>query len=117
MILFGNAYDAIIDPFSFWHSSQVTEFGLNLAMYQNKDTDTLLEMLRIENEDDQKLVLLEKIQETILEKYPAIFLCSVDYLYFAFDGVGGIEPTTIINPSHRFSKIENWYTETKRIIK
>ncbi|MDD4062262.1 MAG: ABC transporter substrate-binding protein [Candidatus Pacebacteria bacterium] len=117
MILFGNAYEAIPDPFPFWHSSQVTEFGLNLSLYQNKDTDTLLEMLRVETESEQKIVVLEKIQETILEKYPAIFLCSVDYLHFASDKILGINPASILNPSHRFLEVEDWYTKTKRIIK
>jgi hypothetical protein len=52
-----------------------------------------------------------------LEKYPAIFLCSVDYLHFASDKILGINPASILNPAHRFLKVEDWYTKTKRTIK
>src|SRR4030042_2826990 len=42
-LLVGGVLGLIPDPFPFWHSSQKKDPGLNLAYYENKDVDTLLE--------------------------------------------------------------------------
>jgi peptide/nickel transport system substrate-binding protein len=113
-LLFGQVLGIIPDPFSFWHSSQRKYPGLNLANYQNKNLDKLLEKLRTEPEEEKRKELLKEAQEILLEDLPAIFLCNPNYLYFVSDHIKGIRGGLISNPSERFSQIQNWYIHTKR---
>ena len=56
----------------------------------------------------------EKFQDVLIEDAPAVFLYSPDYLYLVKREIKGIENKTIVDPSKRFSGIENWYIKTKR---
>lgn len=113
ILLFGKAFEAIPDLFPFWHSSQKSEFGLNLTMYQNDEVDKLTEESRISFDES----LLERIDELIVDDLPAIFLYNPDYLYFISPRISGINSGRIINPSNRFLGVENWYVKTKRLIR
>jgi ABC-type transport system substrate-binding protein len=115
ILLFGVAFEIIPDPFPFWHSSQKNEFGLNLSMYENKDVDSLLEKTRTSLGNEERYLVLKKIEEIILSESPAIFLYNPDYLYFVSPRISGINSGKIINPSNRFANIENWHIKTKRI--
>lgn len=117
ILLFGKAFNAIPDLFPFWHSSQKSEFGLNLSMYSSLEVDSLLETIRVEKNEEKRDNMIDKLELLILEDIPAIFLFNSHYLFFTSSKVYGIEPNTIINPSERFLNIENWYIKTKRIRK
>lgn len=113
-LLFGEVLNLTPDLYSFWHSSQKKDPGLNLALYENKNADKLLEEIRQTTDQTaaaQKYVDLQKI---ITNDDPAIFLYAPDFLYPVSKDVKGINIKTIIDPSKRFSNINNWYMETKR---
>lgn len=116
MLLFGKAFEAIPDLFPFWHSSQRSEFGLNLSMYQSDNADSVIEKSRIETDRDERALILKEANDLILEEIPAIFLYNPDYLYFVSPKVSGVKPGRIINPSNRFTGIEDWYIRTKRSV-
>lgn len=105
------------DPFSFWHSSQRGELGLNLSNYNNREVDSLLEEARKTQNENEKREKLEKFQEILLKDSPAIFLYSPYYLYAVSKDIQGLPQnySWILDPSKRFSQIENWYIKTKRI--
>jgi len=118
MLLFGEVLGIIPDPFPFWHSSQKKDPGLNLAFYENKKSDKLLEEARQTQDDNKRKDLLEKFQEILIEDAPVVFLYNPNYLYFVSKEIkGGIKESIIANPSKRFEDIENWYIKTKRIWK
>lgn len=114
-LLFGKALEFIPDPFPFWHSSQKTEFGLNLTMYKNEKVDELLENIRKEIDQNKQNEKLKEFQKIIIEDSPAVFLYNPDYLFFLSPRIKGITSGKIINPSDRFSSINNWYFQTQRI--
>lgn len=116
-LLFGEIIGQEPDLFSFWHSSQTTDPGLNLSSYQNKDLDELLEKARQTFDEKQRLNDLRAIQGILLKDNPALFLYSPFYLYILPQKVKGynIQYTNI--PSEKFSDIENWYIYTNRILK
>ena len=116
-ILFGQVLGMIPDPFPFWHSSQVRDPGLNLALYKNKEGDKLLEEARQNLDEGKRKELLEKFQEILIEDAPAVFLYNPDYLYFVSKEIKGVKAGIIIDPSQRFADIENWYIKTKRVWK
>jgi len=116
-LLFGQALSIIPDPFTFWHSSQKKDPGLNLAAFQNKKADEFLEKIRQTSDENEKKEFLKKFQEILTEEAPAVFLYSPDYLYFVSKKIKGIETKIIVDPSKRFSGVENWYLKTKRVWK
>ena len=113
-LLFGEVLGVDPDPFSFWHSSQKKDPGLNLALYDNSSADKILEEAR------QTLALSERtkkyndFQNILIEDVPAIFLYSSYYIYPIPKKVQGFDTTLIGVPADRFSNIENWYIDTKR---
>lgn len=116
-LLFGEVLGSIPDPYPFWHSSQKKDPGLNLALYSNSKSDNLLEEIRQSLDRDTRREKLEEFQEVLIEGAPAVFLYSPDYLYFVSSEIKGIKTGVIVDPSKRFSDIENWYIKTKRVWK
>jgi len=114
MVLFGNALEISPDPFPFWHSSQTKDPGLNLAAYENEESDKLLEEARQTLDGEERKKTLEKFQEILIKAAPAVFLYNPDYLYFVSKEIKGIDVAIISDPSQRFSGIENWYIKIKR---
>jgi ABC-type transport system substrate-binding protein len=113
-LLFGEVLGIIPDPFPFWHSAQIKDPGLNLAIYQNKIADKLLEEARQTFNENERKEKLENFQDILIEDVPALFLYNPDYLYFVSKEIKGINEKIITDPSKRFSGIENWYIKTKR---
>lgn len=114
LLMFGEIYGAIPDPFSFWHSSQRNNPGLNLSNYKNDTVDKLLEDARQEIDEEKRIEILKKFQTEVVKDMPAIFLYDPVYLYPVQKRVQGIEEAFIVDTSLRFVDIENWYIETKR---
>jgi len=114
ILIFGQVLNLDPDPFSFWHSSQKNDPGLNLSLYQNKAVDTILKNARGELEEEKRLKLYGDLSNQITKDVPAIFLYIPKYLYVVNEKIKGIKTTKINLPANRFSSIENWYIETKR---
>ena len=117
MLLFGEVLGAIPDPFPFWHSSQIRDPGLNLAGFEDKESDKLLENSRQSLKEEERKVSLEKFQNNLLADAPAVFLYNPDYLYLVSKEIKGIDTKIIVDFSQRFSSIEKWYIKTKRVWK
>lgn len=115
ILLFGQVLGKIPDPFPFWHSIQTEDPGLNLAIYRNKKADKLLEEARQSQDFEKRKEKLEQFQDILIKDAPSVFLYSPDYLYFVSKKIKGVEVKMIVDPSKRFSGIENWYSETKRV--
>ncbi len=116
-LLFGKVLTTIPDLFAFWHSSQIKDPGLNLAIYQRAEVDKLLEESRKALDEVVRREKLEKIQNLIVEDSPVVFLYNPDFIYFVSNAIKGIDIKIIPDPSKRFSGIENWYVKTKRVWK
>lgn len=117
MIIFGNSLKDNADIFSFWHSSQKYHPGLNLALYENKASDELLEAIRKDFNEESRNKNLSKLQENILKDRPAIFLFSPHYFYAVAKDLKGIDLKFIISPSDRFKMANKWYLKTARVFK
>jgi peptide/nickel transport system substrate-binding protein len=116
-LLFGQVLGADPDPYSFWHSSQKRDPGLNLSLFGDSDTDKLIENGRIEFDTTKRTQFYKDFQEKLLAEIPAVFLYSPDYVYPVNKRVQGLTVKNLILPSERFSNIEKWYIETTRIWK
>ena len=116
-LLFGEVLGAEPDPFAFWHSTQKRDPGLNLALYQNALVDALLIDARKTLDPTKRAEKYKEFQKLVVDDAPAIFLYNPYYLYPVSKKVKGIEIENISVPSKRFSGIEKWYIDTKRIKK
>ncbi len=116
-LLFGQAISFSPDLYSFWHSSQKRDLGLNLSLFDNKDADGLLENLRQETNQDKRIENYQQFQDILAKEIPAVFLYSRYYLYPVNNSVRGMDATDINNPAQRFVDVEKWFVKTKRILK
>lgn len=115
MLLFGEILTPDPDPFSLWHSSQKRDPGLNLALYDNKTADTLLEEARVILNPSERMKKYESFQKTLVDDAPAVFLYNPYYLYPQTKQIKGSDTKIISMPSDRFANINKWYMETKRV--
>jgi len=117
ILLFGNILNDNPDIFSFWHSSQRFYPGLNLALYENREVDDLLETIRQNPDPIERNRGLVQLQEQIRADQPALFLYTPFYLYAGPKNFGGMTTETIVTPAERFRNAEKWYLKTARIFK
>lgn len=117
LLLFGNNYGKNIDPYSFWHSSQKLGPGLNLSIYENKDVDRLINVIRTDFDQASRTIGLQQLQPIIEQDKPAIFLYSPYYLYVSNKSLKGFEEKTLGTTSERFAHINEWYIKTVRTLK
>lgn len=113
-LLYGNILSGNPDLFSFWHSSQRFSPGLNLALYENKTADKLIERVRQTLEPKARAEDLQTLQSLIVLDHPALFLYSPNYLYVAARSLRGFDLTSIVTPQDRFHGVEQWYVKTAR---
>ncbi len=117
LILFGNITKEHQDLFAFWHSSQRFYPDQNLALYYNDTVDTLLEDFRRTFNADERREKLTKISNLITKDVPALFLYSPRHIYITTTRLGGFDEGMTINTSaDRFSNIEGWFLNTRRVL-
>jgi len=116
-ILFGQAVSFNPDLYSFWHSSQKRDPGLNLSLFDNKEADSLLEDLRQQTDQGKRVEDYQKFQDILSKEVPAVFLYSRNYIYPVNTGVKGMTVSNINNPAQRFVDVNKWFVKTKRIMK
>ncbi len=116
-LLFGEAAMIESDPYSFWHSSQKHDPGLNLALFDNKDADDALASLREELNHDRQREKYRALQEILIKENPAVFLYASTYLYVVNSAVKGVDVKSIDAAAFRLSNVKDWYIDTKRVRK
>lgn len=116
-LLFGQVLGADPDPFSFWHSTQKKDPGLNLSLFGSDETDKLIENGRAEFDSEKRAQIYRDFQEKLNQEVPAIFLYSPNYIYPINKNIQGAELNILISPSKRFSEINKWFIRTNRVWK
>ena len=117
VLLFGIIVGASADPYAFWHSSQISDPGLNLALLANRDVDKLLEDARSQTDVEKAKTDYQKFADILATEIPAVFLHSPAYTYVADKKIKGLSIDRIIVPADRFIGIEDWYIKTKRLFR
>ncbi len=115
-LLFGEIVNQSLDLFTFWHSSQVGSFKLNLSNFKNKELDKLIEE-NWNQEEERKKENFKKGKEIFQKEKPAIFLYNPYYLYVTPKNLKGNKILLANLPSELFSDISLWYLKTSRVLK
>ncbi|MEK7586070.1 MAG: ABC transporter substrate-binding protein [Patescibacteria group bacterium] len=117
VLFFGQIVNHESDLFSFWHSSQKADPGLNIAMYSNKDVDSILESAqKITTQKDRGGKYEDFIKE-FNKDVPALLVYSPKYLYATSPKLGNLNLSTLTIPSDRFTQIFSWYADTENVWK
>lgn len=116
-LLFGQVTSFDPDLYSYWHSSQKEDPGLNLGMLDDKDADSLLRDIRQELDEEKRVEKYKEFQKILSEEIPAVFLYSPYYLYPVSSEVKGMEVKNINFPFWRFADVNKWYINTTRVKK
>ncbi len=114
VLLYGEIVGSDPDPYPFWHSSQVSYPGLNLALFVNRAADKLLEDARATTTEKIRANLYEKFQQILAKEIPAVFLYTPTYNFLASKEIKGVTIDQIFSPADRFNNLSNWYIKTKR---
>ena len=117
VLLFGQAVDRESALYSFWHSSQRNDPGLNVAMYTNTKVDKILEDAFITVDRQSRIKKYIQLEEEIRKDMPAVFLYSPDFIYIVSKELKGFSMDHIISSPDRFSNSYLWYTKTDSIWK
>ncbi len=116
ILLHGQLLSYDIDPYPFWHSSQMQN-GLNLSLLANSDIDSILESARKTSNLEEKTVKYQKFEDILKQQYFAIFLFRPQFNYIFSKNIKGIDTKVVYLPSDRFSNVTNWYIRSKKSIK
>jgi len=113
-LVFGEVFGHDPDPFAFWHTSQLKDPGLNIALYSNLAVDRILEEARRMADADRRALQYHEFQKIVDDEIGAIFLYSPNAVYAVRTTIRGITLGAISLLEERFDTASGWYTETRR---
>lgn len=114
-LLFGTQLGRSLDFYSFWHSSQRNDPGLNIALYTNITTDSILAEMRRSTNLEGRDEAIEKFVSEVEKETPAIFLYSPELLYIFPNKVTGATFTGVGETQERFANVHDWFIETESV--
>ena len=113
VLLYGQNLGIDSDVYSFWHSSQINDPGLNISLYKNTDVDKLLEAGRLAKDPTYKASRYSAFVEQWAKDLPAVVLYSPYYNYPQSELVRGFDANKIAEPSNRFYNVYDWYIKSR----
>lgn len=116
-LFFGQIINHESDLYSFWHSSQRKDPGLNISMYSNMKVDKILEDAQKNISVDERLAKYKNFIEEFNKDIPALLIYSPIYLYATSNNLNNINLNSLINPSDRFESVYTWYANKDHVWK
>ncbi len=114
-LLYGEVIGRDQDLYAFWDSQERNDPGLNIALYANKNVDTLLEDARSAVDPKARAADLQKIEDTVAADYPAAFIYAPSFVYALPSDLHGVLLPQIITPADRFATVASWYRATDAV--
>ncbi len=116
-VFYGQMVNHESDLFSFWHSSQKLDPGLNIAMYSNKNVDIILESAQKTLDRESRIDKYKNLSQEFDKNIPALIIYSPKYLYATLPTLNNISLNTLTTSSDRFTSIYKWYADTDHVWK
>ena len=116
-LLFGEVVGRDKDPYPFWHSSQRTDPGLNIALYANSRADKYLDNARSAQSPEVIEESYKAFAKELEGDVPAVFLYTPSFLYVVPRKVEAINLGSLTVAQDRFLSIADWYIETDKVWK
>ncbi len=108
MVLTGQSMGYNYDTYSYWHSSQAGEIGLNLSNFRSFAADSLIEKIRDTFDPEMKMNMMKDLAKEISQDVPAIFLFRPSYSLASDGKVKGIDLDYLAFTADRFAHIDRW---------
>jgi peptide/nickel transport system substrate-binding protein len=108
MLLYGVNLGSDPDIYSFWHSTQAKDPGVNLSGYSSADADRALEAGRLKSDPQVRTGKYDAFLKTWNADMPAAVLYQSAYIYATRDTVAGITARRLVVPADRFYEVEKW---------
>jgi peptide/nickel transport system substrate-binding protein len=109
MLLYGVNIGPDPDVYSYWHTSQAKDPGVNLSGYSSNDADRALEAGRIKTDEQIRQGKYDAFLKAWNTDAPAAVLYQSAYVYAARDEVSGIRNAMrLVVPADRFYGVEKW---------
>jgi len=116
-LFFGQIINHESDLYSFWHSSQRSDPGLNIGLYNNKKVDSILESIqKILTPEDREAKYWDLFKE-FENDIPSFTIYSPKYLYITSSSLNNFTLSNITTPSDRFSSVYLWSADTDKVWK
>lgn len=116
-LLFGEVVGRDRDLYPFWHSSQRTDPGLNIALYANSLADKYLDKARSANDPTEIEESYKAFAKELETDVPAVFLYTPNFLYVVPEKIKAINLDSLTVAQDRFLGIRDWYIETDKVWK
>jgi len=114
MIMIGQNVGLDEDLYSFWHSSQAADPGLNLTGFSDKKVDKLLEQVRKSSDEKYRADRFKQVQEVLIEEVPALFLYTPLHTSALSKEIQGSKQIRISQPIDMFNNIYDWFIRSKK---
>ena len=115
VLIFGQDLGSDSDPYVYWHSSQITDPGLALAVGFDKDLDNNLESARTATSLDKSIAFYHRFQTAFADLVPAVLLYQPRYTYLVDSKVKGVTDQVNLSAAwDRFLTLSQWYIKTKK---
>lgn len=101
------------DVYPFWHSSQASIGGFNLAEYKSDQADIALEAGRTRSDEELRDLKYKPFIEAWAQDAPAIGIYQPTYVYIQQARAKGFEPNAIASPEERYNNIHKWFINSK----
>lgn len=111
-LLFGDVYRHDTDAYAFWHSSQRTDPGLNIAHYADPRVDRALERAFASNDTSVRDSAYQEVNARLDADRPAIALYQPNHVTVARHTLRGRPLRDLIIPSDRFADITSWFVRS-----
>lgn len=111
--LFGIETGPDPDEYAFWHSSQRTEGGRNLADLADSDVDFALESARRNPDPVMRAQYYILFQRAFQEAFPAILLVQPSRSYATTKELRGDRPVFLYDAGARFYDVQRWYLRVR----
>ena len=124
ILLFGQSLLDNLDSYAYWHSSNMQQFtdkrsdlridAYNLSQYSSLEADSLLELIRKSDTDEELQESLDELDEVLKQDVPAIFLYSPLYTFAYVKNLQGVELGSPSLHSDRFLTLQRWFLKEER---
>ena len=114
-LLFGEVVGRDADVYPFWHSSERSDPGLNIALYANSKVDKLLESARVTSDPSERDSIYQSFNKEIKNDIPAVFLYTPSFLYLVPTDVQNINLGELSTSQDRFLGVRDWFLETNKV--
>lgn len=102
------------DCYELWDSTQA-DTGSNFSGFHDQIADKDLEQARRSLNQQERIARYQDFQNVFAEEVPSLLIYYPVYDYAVSSTVGGVKIGQLSAPSDRFSSIDSWYVNTKRV--